>query len=150
MTAPESADQTAADVIARTLVAAGVQTVYGLPGEENLAVVEALAAHHVELVVCRHEQHAAFMAVAHARLTGDLAVSASLFHYVLRHTDDAAMLAWSTGGGRELEALRQRRQGEAPGVARGADAVDQEERGAGALHAVGAVDGVGHGVTPQL
>lgn len=49
----------------------GVRTIFGLPGEENLAVVEALGDSSIELVVTRHEQHAAFMAAAHGRLAGE-------------------------------------------------------------------------------
>ncbi len=59
-----------ADALARRLVDHGVDTVFGLPGEENLAFVEALAATGIELIVTRHEQHAAFMAATHGRLTG--------------------------------------------------------------------------------
>ncbi|NNE94594.1 MAG: hypothetical protein HKN24_01030 [Acidimicrobiales bacterium] len=66
--------RSAAYVIAETLSRAGVYAVFSLPGEENLPMVEALDAVGVEMVVCRHEQHASFMAVAHARLTGRLAV----------------------------------------------------------------------------
>lgn len=66
--------RTAAAVVAGTLVAAEVETVFALPGEENLAMVEALVDQGIELVVCRHEQHAAFMAVGHARVTGRLGV----------------------------------------------------------------------------
>ncbi len=66
--------QTAADVVVDVLVANGVDVVFGLPGEENLPVVSALRRAGLPIVVCRHEQHAGFMAVAHARLTGALSV----------------------------------------------------------------------------
>ncbi len=59
----------AAQAFVRRLSDHGVDTVFGLPGEENLAFVEALADSPIELVVTRHEQHAAFMAAAHGRLT---------------------------------------------------------------------------------
>ncbi|MEQ8842111.1 MAG: acetolactate synthase large subunit [Acidimicrobiales bacterium] len=61
---------TTADVMVRRLIGHGVTTVFGLPGEENLAFVDALERADVELVVTRHEQHAAFMAATHGRLTG--------------------------------------------------------------------------------
>jgi acetolactate synthase-1/2/3 large subunit len=48
----------------------GVETIFGLPGEENLAMVEALRRSSIKLVVTRHEQAAAFMAATHGRLTG--------------------------------------------------------------------------------
>ncbi len=47
-----------------------VQQIFGVPGEENLDVVEALRRSSIKLVVTRHEQAAAFMAATHGRLTG--------------------------------------------------------------------------------
>src|SRR6195952_3616946 len=48
----------------------GVDRIFGVPGEENLDVVEALRRSTIELVLTRHEQAAAFMAATHGRLTG--------------------------------------------------------------------------------
>ncbi|QCI64586.1 acetolactate synthase large subunit [Phreatobacter stygius] len=48
----------------------GVDRIFGVPGEENLDVVEALRRSRIELVLTRHEQAAAFMAATHGRLTG--------------------------------------------------------------------------------
>jgi acetolactate synthase I/II/III large subunit len=48
----------------------GVDRIYGIPGEENLDVVEALRSSSIELVLTRHEQAAAFMAATYGRLTG--------------------------------------------------------------------------------
>ncbi len=63
---------------AQLLVAAlhneGVERIYGLPGEENLDVVEALRRSPIELVLTRHEQAAAFMAATQGRLTGKAGV----------------------------------------------------------------------------
>ncbi len=67
-------DPTAADAVVATLVANGVTEVFALPGEENLPIVSALRRAEVPLIVCRHEQHAGFMAVANARLTDKPAV----------------------------------------------------------------------------
>ena len=39
----------------------GVTRIYGIPGEENLDVVEAIRCSSIELVLTRHEQAAAFM-----------------------------------------------------------------------------------------
>ena len=47
----------------------GVDRIFGVPGEENLDVVESLRS-KIELVLTRHEQAAAFMAATHGRLTG--------------------------------------------------------------------------------
>ncbi|HTW50474.1 MAG TPA: acetolactate synthase large subunit [Stellaceae bacterium] len=48
----------------------GVERIFGIPGEENLAVVEALRGSRIDLVLTRHEQAAAFMAATYGRLTG--------------------------------------------------------------------------------
>jgi acetolactate synthase-1/2/3 large subunit len=59
---------------AKLLVAAleneGVERIFGVPGEENLDVLEALRVSKVEFILTRHEQPAAFMAATHGRLTG--------------------------------------------------------------------------------
>src|ERR1700735_3066472 len=47
-----------------------VERIFGVPGEENLDVVESLRKARIELIVTRHEQPAAFMAATHGRLTG--------------------------------------------------------------------------------
>ena len=49
---------------------AGVRYVFGIPGAKIDAVFDALLDGTAELVVCRHEQNAAFMASAIGRLTG--------------------------------------------------------------------------------
>ncbi|HMD72504.1 MAG TPA: acetolactate synthase large subunit [Steroidobacteraceae bacterium] len=48
----------------------GVTRIYGIPGEENLDVVEAIRGSSIELILTRHEQAAAFMAATYGRLTG--------------------------------------------------------------------------------
>jgi acetolactate synthase-1/2/3 large subunit len=48
----------------------GVEQIFGVPGEENLDVVESLRRSRIKLIVTRHEQAAAFMAATHGRLTG--------------------------------------------------------------------------------
>src|SRR5258708_31357961 len=58
------------DLLVAALENEGVQRIFGLPGEENLDVVEALRRSRIELVLTRHEQAAAFMAATHGRLTG--------------------------------------------------------------------------------
>jgi acetolactate synthase-1/2/3 large subunit len=59
-----------ADLLVAALENEGVERVFGIPGEENLAVVEALRGSKIELVLTRHEQAAAFMAATYGRLTG--------------------------------------------------------------------------------
>ena len=55
----------------------GVKPIFGVPGEENLDVVEALRRSTIRLVVTRYEQAAAFMASTHGRLTGEAGVCLS-------------------------------------------------------------------------
>ena len=59
-----------AELLVSALENEGVQRIFGVPGEENLDVVEALRRSRIELVLTRHEQAAAFMAATHGRLTG--------------------------------------------------------------------------------
>jgi acetolactate synthase I/II/III large subunit len=59
-----------ADLLVAALENEGVTRIFGVPGEENLDVVEALRRSTIELVLTRHEQAAAFMAATHGRLTG--------------------------------------------------------------------------------
>ncbi|MBI2638353.1 acetolactate synthase large subunit [Candidatus Peregrinibacteria bacterium] len=61
---------TAADLFVRCLENEGVKYVFGLPGEENLDILEALRKSNIQFVVTRHEQGAAFMADVYGRLTG--------------------------------------------------------------------------------
>jgi len=58
------------DLLIAALENEGVERIYGIPGEENLDVVESLRKSKIELVLTRHEQAAAFMAATHGRLTG--------------------------------------------------------------------------------
>lgn len=53
-----------------TLTAYGVRFIFGVPGAKIDAVYDALSDSGPQLVVCRHEQNAAFMAAAVGRLTG--------------------------------------------------------------------------------
>src|SRR6059058_4256412 len=58
------------DLLVAALENEGVERFFGVPGEENLDVVESLRTSSIELVLTRHEQAAAFMAATHGRLTG--------------------------------------------------------------------------------
>lgn len=62
---------TGAEAIAAELVAAGIDTVFGIPGLYNVAVFEAIRARpEIRAVAVRHEQGAAFMADGFARASG--------------------------------------------------------------------------------
>jgi acetolactate synthase-1/2/3 large subunit len=58
------------DLLVAALENEGVERIFGIPGEENLDVVESLRHSSIQLVVTRHEQAAAFMAATYGRLTG--------------------------------------------------------------------------------
>src|SRR6201991_4101902 len=58
------------DLLIAALEKEGVRRIYGIPGEENLDVVESLRNSSIQLVLTRHEQGAAFMAATYGRLTG--------------------------------------------------------------------------------
>ena len=58
------------EILVAALENEGVDRVFGIPGEENLDVVEALRRSSIQLVLTRHEQAAAFMAATYGRLTG--------------------------------------------------------------------------------
>lgn len=60
----------ASDLFIKALENEGVERIYGVPGEENLVFLEALRKSHIELILTRHEQAAAFMAATYGRLTG--------------------------------------------------------------------------------
>jgi acetolactate synthase I/II/III large subunit len=63
-----------ATALVRTLEALGVTRVFGIPGVQTLELFDALADSSCELVLSTHEGCAAFMADAHARVTGELGV----------------------------------------------------------------------------
>ena len=63
--------RTAAYALVESLKAQGVDTLFCVPGESYLAVLDALYEDPaVRVIVCRQEGGAAFMASAHAKLTG--------------------------------------------------------------------------------
>src|SRR6201995_2947826 len=59
-----------ADILVAALENEGVERIFGIPGEENLDVVESIRKSYIQLVLTRHEQAAAFMAATYGRLTG--------------------------------------------------------------------------------
>ena len=68
--APQS-EQKVAQIIVDSLYNAGVRVVFGIPGAKVDAVFDTLSDHpEIKLIVCRHEQNAAFMAAATGRITG--------------------------------------------------------------------------------
>ena len=66
-----------AELLIRCLENEGVEYIFGLPGEENLHVLEALKDSSIQFITTRHEQGAAFMADVYGRLTGRAGVCLS-------------------------------------------------------------------------
>jgi acetolactate synthase-1/2/3 large subunit len=67
----------ASDLFVKSLEAEGVDHVFGIPGEENLDLLESLRRSKIKLIVTRHEQAAGFMAATYGRLTGRTGVCLS-------------------------------------------------------------------------
>ncbi|ALN14719.1 acetolactate synthase large subunit [Acidipropionibacterium acidipropionici] len=62
---------TVADLIADCLHAEGVSVVFGLPGEENTRIIQAISDRpDIRFILVHHEQAASFMADVYGRLTG--------------------------------------------------------------------------------
>jgi acetolactate synthase-1/2/3 large subunit len=66
--------RTAAELIVECLENEGVTHVFGIPGEENIRLIEALSKSSIQYVLTRHEQGASFMAETYGRLTGKAGV----------------------------------------------------------------------------
>jgi len=60
----------AAELFVKCLENEKVERIYGIPGEENIDVMDALLDSNIQFVTTRHEQGAAFMADVYGRLTG--------------------------------------------------------------------------------
>ncbi len=66
-----------AELLIKCLENEGVEYLFGLPGEENLHILEALRNSDIQFITTRHEQGAAFMADVYGRLTGKAGVCLS-------------------------------------------------------------------------
>ena len=60
----------ASDLFVKALEAEGVEYIFGIPGEENLDMLNSLKDSSIKLILTRHEQAAGFMAATYGRLTG--------------------------------------------------------------------------------
>ncbi len=68
----------ASDLFVKALENEGVEYIFGIPGEENLDLLEALRkSEQIKLILTRHEQGAGFMAATYGRLTGKVGVCIS-------------------------------------------------------------------------
>ena len=66
-----------ADLIVECLEHEGVTCVFGIPGEENIHLTDALSRSSIRYVLVRHEQSASFMAEIFGRITGRAGVCSS-------------------------------------------------------------------------
>ena len=67
----------AAELFVKCLENEGVEYIFGVPGEENVDILDALLNSPIRFVTTRHEQGAAFMADVYGRLTGKAGVCLS-------------------------------------------------------------------------
>ncbi len=67
----------AAQLFVKCLENEGVEYIFGVPGEENLDLMDALLDSSIRFITTRHEQGAAFMADVYGRLTGNAGVCLS-------------------------------------------------------------------------
>jgi len=75
VTTGSESERLVADMIVEQLKEWGVKQVYGIPGETSLAIVDAIRrSSEIRFVLVRHEQVAAFMASAYAKLTDQMGV----------------------------------------------------------------------------
>lgn len=67
----------ASDLFVKALENEGVEYVFGIPGEENLDLLDSLRESKIRFILTRHEQGAGFMAATYGRLTGKAGVCLS-------------------------------------------------------------------------
>ena len=67
----------ASDLFVKALEEEGVEYIFGIPGEENLDLLDSLKDSSIKLILTRHEQAAGFMAATYGRLTGKSGVALS-------------------------------------------------------------------------
>lgn len=75
----ESIRTNVADKIVEQLESFGVKHIYGIPGDSNLPLIEAIRkSSSIRFILTRHEETAAFMASAHGKITDHLGVCISI------------------------------------------------------------------------
>lgn len=98
----------AAQLLVRCLENEGVQYAFGIPGEENIHVIDALNRSSIRFVLVRHEQAASFMADIYGRLTDHAGVCIAtlgpgainlLLGTADANTDSVPLVAISAQGG---------------------------------------------------
>ena len=74
---PPDFERTTADLLVECLEQEGVKYIFGIPGEENLDLMNAIEKSSIQFITTMHEQGAAFMADVYGRLTGKTGVCLS-------------------------------------------------------------------------
>ena len=131
-----------ADLIVECLEREGVTHVFGIPGEENIHLVDALSRSSIRFILVRHEQGASFMAETYGRLTGRAGVclatlgpgAINLLLGVADATTNSTPAHRSFRAGRNEPEL----QGVAPGRRPGLDVCSRHEMVGPRRHARGA------------
>ena len=67
----------ASELLVKCLENEKVKYIFGLPGEENIDIMDALLDSEMRFILTRHEQGAAFMADVYGRLSGKAGVCLS-------------------------------------------------------------------------
>lgn len=94
----------ASDLFVQCLEAEGVDHVFGVPGEENLDLLDSLSrSTQIRLILTRHEQGAGFMAATYGRLTGKAGVCLATLGPGATNLVTAA--AYATLGGMPIVAI---------------------------------------------
>jgi acetolactate synthase I/II/III large subunit len=103
---------TVAKLIVKCLENEGVRYVFGIPGEENIHLIDALNNSSIRFILVRHEQAASFMADMYGRVTGTAGVCVGtlgpgainlLLGTADAHTDSVPLLAISAQVGLNRE-----------------------------------------------
>jgi acetolactate synthase-1/2/3 large subunit len=103
---------TVAKLIAKCLENEGVRYVFGIPGEENIHLIDALNNSSIRFILVRHEQAASFMADMYGRVKGTAGVCVGtlgpgainlLLGTADAHTDSAPLVAISAQVGLNRE-----------------------------------------------
>ena len=106
-------------VVIDSLLAAGVKYVFGVPGAKIDSVFNALIDHpEIKLVVCRHEQNAAFIAAAVGKMTGRPGVciatsgpgTSNLVTGLVTATDEGAPMVAIVGSVKRAQATKRTHQ----------------------------------------
>jgi len=113
-----SSDDTV-QILIQSLINAGVKYVFGVPGAKIDSVFNALLDHlQIKLIVCRHEQNAAFIAGAIGKLTGVPGVclvtsgpgTSNLVTGLITATDEGSPIVALTGAVKRVQSTKKTHQ----------------------------------------